>query len=105
LDAEREKEVEKIEISKRIQQEEGKKNISAINNAIWMDKKKNEADASTYVQESEANSNKLLLTDEYIRLQVAKSMMNNTKMFFSGTDSVMGSVLSQIFDRGKSDEQ
>ena len=38
LDAEREKEVEKIEIAKWIQQEEGKKNISAINNAIIMDK-------------------------------------------------------------------
>ena len=38
LDAEREKEVEKIEIAKMIQQEEGKKNISSINNAIIMEK-------------------------------------------------------------------
>ena len=64
---------------------------------------KNEADASSYVQESEAKSNEKLLTDQYIRLNVAKSMMNNTKLFFSGTDSVMGSVISQIFDRGKSE--
>ena len=35
LDAEREKEVEHIDIQKHIQQEAGKKNISQINNEIF----------------------------------------------------------------------
>lgn len=35
LDAEREKEVEAIDIQKHIQQEQAKKNISSINNEIF----------------------------------------------------------------------
>lgn len=97
LDAEREKEVERIDIAKKIQREEGKKNVSAINNAIFTAKMINEADTMTYVQESEASSNKLLFTDEYIKLQIAKSLMNNTKMYFSGSESLVGSLISQVF--------
>ena len=32
-----------------------------------------------------------------LRLNVAKAMMNNTKMFFSGGDSVVGSILGNVF--------
>lgn len=99
MDAERKKAVEGIDISRRIQQEEGRKNISSINNEIFMEKMKNEADASSYVSESEAKSNELLLTDQYIRLNVAKSLMNNTKMYFSGAESAVGTALADIFGR------
>ncbi|TRY77064.1 hypothetical protein TCAL_08349 [Tigriopus californicus] len=105
LDAEREKEVERIDISKEIQREEGKKNVSAINNAIFTAKMLNEADTMTYVQESEASSNKLLFTDEYIKLQIAKSLMNNTKMFFSGSESLVGSLIGQVFGTNTQSDQ
>jgi hypothetical protein len=55
------------------------------------------ADVSSYVAASDAKSNEGLLTDNYVKLETAKMMVNNTKMFFSGTDSVVGSMLSQIF--------
>ena len=60
----------------------------------------NEADTMSYFQEQEANSNKLLLTPEYLQLNVAKSLMNNTKMYFSGEDSVVGQVFAKVFGGG-----
>ena len=53
------------------QEEEGKRNVSSINNAIFTAKMKNEADTMSYVQEQEASSNKLLHTEEYIRWHLA----------------------------------
>ena len=60
------------------------------------DRQKIMADASSYADKSRADSNEKLLTDNYIKLQLAKSLTNNTKIFFSGTNSAVGSVLDQI---------
>ena len=60
------------------------------------DRLRAEADASSYVDNSKAESNKKLLTDNYIKLQLAKSLTNNTKMFFSGEESGLGAILSQL---------
>ena len=49
------------------------------------------------MQASSAQSNEKLLTDNYVKLNVAKMLSNNTKMYFSGGDSVLGASLSQIF--------
>ena len=49
-----------------------------------------EADASSYVDNSKAKSNQKLLTDNYIKLKLAKSLADNTKMFF------LGAILSQL---------
>ncbi len=102
LDAERNKEVDLIRIHKEIQREEGKRNVTAINNAIYREKMRNEADTMSYVQAQEASSNEKLLTDAYVRLQVARAMANNTKLYFSGEDSVVGGVLAQVFGKGAS---
>ncbi len=56
------------------------------------------ADVSSYVQASQAESNKELLTDNYVKLEMGRMLSNQTKMYFSGGDSVMGSVLGQIFN-------
>lgn len=58
-----------------------------------------QADVSSYVKASEANTNKELLTDNYVKLTLGQLLANNTKMYFSGGDSVLGGVLNQIFDR------
>ena len=61
------------------------------------DRLKAEADASSYVDNSKAESNQKLLTDNYIKLQLAKSLTNNTKRFFSGEESGgIGAILSQL---------
>ena len=59
------------------------------------------ADVSNYVDNSKAESNQKLLTDNYIKLQLARSIANNTKMFFSGENSALGAVLSQLLKTNK----
>jgi hypothetical protein len=100
-DAERQKEVDLIHIAKRIQEEDGLRNISSIRNDIEIDRTKNEADAKFYVVQREAEANRQLLTDQYIRLNVAKSIANNTKMYFSGTDGLVGSFLANVLGKDK----
>ena len=95
-DADRLKDVQTIDIAKKIDMEEGQKNISHIQNQVFAEQQRVLADVGGYVANSEAEANQNLLTDNYIKLQLAKSLANNTKMFFSGSDSAMGAILNQI---------
>merc|ERR1711872_386796 len=95
-DAERQKEVLAISIQKQIIETEGQKNISDINNQIVRDKQNNLADIAKYAKDKEAAGNQALLSPQYVKLQVAQSLVNNTKFFFSGQDSVLGGLLTKI---------
>ena len=95
-DAKRQKEVLEIEIQKQIIETEGKQKISEINNKIVRDKQNNLADIAKYAKDKEAAGNTALYSPEYVKLQVAQSLTNNTKFFFSGQDSVLGGLLTKI---------
>ena len=64
---------------------------------MYEETEKLKADVSSYVKASDAKSNENLLTDNYVKLNVAKLLSNNTKMYFSGGDYVLGSVLGKVF--------
>lgn len=66
-------------------------------NKLYEETEKMKADVSSFVAASQANSNKDLLTDNYVKLQLGQMLANNTKMYFSGSDSIMGAVLGKIF--------
>eukprot|EP00092_Neocalanus_flemingeri_P019719 GFUD01021355.1.p1 GENE.GFUD01021355.1~~GFUD01021355.1.p1 ORF type:complete len:406 (+),score=124.26 GFUD01021355.1:76-1293(+) len=100
-DARREKEVLEIKIQERIIETEGQRNVSEINNQIVRDKQNNLADIAKYAKDKEAAGNTALYSPEYIKLQVAQSLTNNTKFFFSGQDSVLGGLLSKILANKK----
>ena len=95
-DAQRQKEVLEISIQKQIIETEGQKNISEINNQIVRDKQNNLADIAKYAKDKEAAGNQELFSPQYVKLQVAQSLANNTKFFFSGQDSVLGGLLTKI---------
>ena len=95
-DAERDKEVGRIENEKLVQRKRNEENISDIANIIRSKKENTDTDIRSYRVASEAKNNAELLTDQYIKLQMTKSMLNNTKIFFSGQDSALGSLLSNI---------
>jgi len=95
-DAQRQKEVLEISIQKQIIETEGQKNISEINNQIVRDKQNNLADIAKYAKDKEAAGNQALFSPQYVKLQVAQSLANNTKFFFSGQDSVLGGLLTKI---------
>merc|ERR1711892_1246183 len=100
-DARRQKEVLEIKIQERIIETEGQRNVSEINNQIVKDKQNNLADIAMYAKDKEAAGNTALYSPEYVKLQVAQSLANNTKFFFSGQDSVIGGLLTKILAKKK----
>jgi len=95
-DARRQKEVLEIKIQEQILETEGKQKISEINNQIVREKENNLADIAKYAKDKEAEGNRELYSPEYVKLQVAQSLSNNTKFFFSGQDSVLGGLFTKI---------
>ena len=95
-DANRQKSVLEIDIQKEILRKEGEKKLSTLENDILKDRKKAAADVENYSKNKLAEANKNLYSKEYIQLEMAKSLSNNTKFFFSGDESPLGSVLARI---------
>merc|ERR1712141_241740 len=96
LDAEREKKVLAIEIEKDILQKEGKKNLSSLENQIIKEREENQANVDNYKKTQEAEANARLYTGDYVKLEMAKALSENTKFFFSGESSPLGAVLTKI---------
>ena len=97
-DAERQKAVLEIRIEEDIIQKEGEKNVSKINNMIKKEAEENDADILKYRIETEAAANSQLYTDQYVKLSLAKQLSNNTKFYFSGEQSSLGSLFSKILN-------
>ena len=101
LDAEREKKVLAIEIEKDILEKEGAKNLSSLENAIVKEREENVANVANYRKTQEAEANARLYTKDFVRLELAKSLSQNTKFFFSGESSPLGAVLTKIMGENK----
>jgi len=101
LDAEREKKVLAIEIEKDILQKEGQKNLSALENQIIKEREENQANVDNYKKTQEAEANNRLYTDDFVKLEMAKALSQNTKFFFSGESSPLGAVLTKIMGENK----
>jgi len=95
-DAKRQKAVLEITIQERLIDKEGAQNVSLINNEIKKAAENNEADIAKYKLEQEAMANSRLYTDKYIQLNLAKALSNNTKFYFSGQQSEIGSLFNKI---------
>jgi len=95
-DANRQKAVLEIKIEERILEAEGQKKASEINNEIQKAKENNKADIAKYKLEKEAEANERLFSEKYVKLNLARALSNNTKMYFSGENSELGSLFSKI---------
>ena len=98
LDAERERDVLKIDIEKQLLEKEGEQKRNDIQNQIIKDREQNIANITAYAKERAAEANKLLYTDSYVKLEMAKSLSNNTKFYFSGETSPLGGLLTKILN-------
>jgi hypothetical protein len=96
LDAKREKEVLQIDIQKDILQKEGEEKLSTLENTILRDRETSKADVENYSKKQLAAAKANLYTADFIRLEMAKALSQNTKFFFSGDNSPLGSVLAKI---------
>ena len=101
LDAEREKEVLEIDIQKNILKKEGDKNLSSLENAIIKEREENKANVENYKKTKDAEANKRLYTKDFVRLEMAKALSQNTKFYFSGDTSPLGALLSKIMGENK----
>ena len=101
LNEERDKSVLEIKIQKDLLQKEGERNLSSLTNAIIKEREENQANVDNYKKTKDAEANKRLYTKEFIRLQMAQSLSQNTKFFFSGESSPLGAVLAKIMGENK----
>ena len=95
-DVNRTKDVLEIELEKELIQKEAEKNFSVIQNDILKLAEENLANVEAYKKEKAAEANKELYSKEYIQLEMAKSLSDNTKFYFSGETSPLGAVMSKI---------
>jgi len=96
LDAEREKDVTKIQLEKELLKKQKEKERNDIEIQITKDTKQNAADLAAYQKKKQAEANKELYSPEYIKLELAKSLVNNTKFYFSGETSQLGALMANI---------
>ncbi len=82
IQAETDKDVRSIAISKEIMEREGEQKKLAITDQIWLASEKAKADAALYKAQREAEANQLILTKEYIQLESVKAISQNTKFYF-----------------------
>jgi len=74
--------VEAIELERHLKQKESEAAIADIQNRMHTDKAKADAEAELYRVSKEAEANKLLLTPEYLQLEAARAIANNTKIYW-----------------------
>ena len=99
-DAERKKDVLEIELQKQMLQKEGEQKLSDLENKILAARRKNIADLEKYEKEQRAEANKLLYANKgFVQLELAKSLSDNTKFFFSGDGSPIGALLTKILTK------
>ena len=99
-DAQRQKTVLQIELEKNVMKKEGEKNMSVLDNEIVKRREESNADVEHYKKVKAAEANARLYTPEYVQLEMAKAMMNNTKFYFSGENSVLGSIMNGLMAKG-----
>merc|ERR1712029_783622 len=97
-DANRLKAVKTIDIEKQILQKEAEKNISAIENERYRLEEENKADVLKYKKEKEAEGNKLVFTDEYLKIHMSQVFSNNSKLYFSGDNTPFGAIFNKLIN-------
>merc|ERR1712061_931098 len=96
LDAKREKDVLEIELEKQLLKKEKEKERNDLDIQIVKSREENIANIAAYKKEKQAEANKNLYSPEFIKLEMAKALSNNTKFYFSGEESALGGLLSKI---------
>jgi len=96
LDAEREKDVLEIELQKQLLKKEREKEVNDLEIQIIKSREENQADVDAYKKEKEAEANKNLYSPDYVKLEMAKALSDNTKFYFSGETSPLGALLNKI---------
>jgi len=82
IEAEKAAQVNKIQYEAKIMEKESMQKMSKIEDETHLARKRAHADAEYYTIEREAESNKLLLTAEYLELKRLQAIASNNKIFY-----------------------
>jgi len=82
IEAEKQAQVAKITYAQKIMEKDSLKQMSLIEDATNLARKRSVADSEYYSAERQSESNKLKLTREYLEMIRYKSIMNNVKLYF-----------------------
>ena len=96
LEAKGKKNVLEVNLEKQLLEKQKEKERNDLDIKIVKDREENIADLEAYRKEKQADANKKLYSPDYIKLEMAKSLADNTKFYFSGENSVLGSLMSKI---------
>lgn len=89
IEAEKVAEVTNIEWQQKILGKESQKKMSQIEDETHLSREKALADAEFYKAEKMAESNKVMLTSEYLELKRYESVAQNTKIYFGDSIPTM----------------
>ncbi|UJR36215.1 hypothetical protein I4U23_028947 [Adineta vaga] len=85
IEAEKIAQVARIHYEQKILGKESEKRIAEIESEMHLARERSLADANKYKSDTEAESNKLKLTPEYLKLSMYQSLARNTKIYFGNS--------------------
>eukprot|EP01108_Squamamoeba_japonica_P002558 TRINITY_DN2235_c0_g1_i1.p3 TRINITY_DN2235_c0_g1~~TRINITY_DN2235_c0_g1_i1.p3 ORF type:complete len:110 (-),score=26.25 TRINITY_DN2235_c0_g1_i1:55-384(-) len=98
VEAETRAEVSKIEQLQKEAERESERRQAEIEDRMHAHHQKMLADSAFYAAEKAAAANKLLHSSTFVQLELAKSIANNTKIFFGadGLNGMFADILSGL---------
>lgn len=85
IDAEKVASVARIQYEQKIMEKESLKKIALIENEMQLARRKMEADAESYTKHKLSESNKLLLSPEYLEMKRIEAIAQNNKVYFGNS--------------------
>jgi len=95
IEAEKQAAVSKIKMEQSIMEKESEVRSKRLEDEAFVANEKARADAQYYTAMKAAESNKLLYTEQYLRLQAIMAVTNNTKIYFGQS---VQSMYTEFFD-------
>jgi erlin len=106
IEAEKLAQVAKIQYEQKILGKESDKRIAEIEAEMHLAKERSLADANKYKSDTEAESNKIKLSPEFLRLSMYQALAQNTKIYFGNSIPNIFAANDGIFNTEKrSNEQ
>ncbi|KAL0487985.1 hypothetical protein AKO1_008879 [Acrasis kona] len=82
IEAEKLAQVSKIQIQQQVYEKDAKKKMSEIEDTMHLAREKSRSDAEYYKRTREAEANAKMLTPQYLKMMLIKSLMNNSKIYY-----------------------
>jgi hypothetical protein len=101
IEAEKVAQVTKIQYEQKILGKESEKRIAEIEAEMHLNRERSLADANKYKSDTEAESNKVKLSPEFLQWSMYQSLAQNTKVYFGDSIPNIFADNDGLFDKKK----